>query len=154
MLYHLRLPIAAALFAVSVQAIAEPIAWNDWVRGNSPHGTIISKDGTIWINAAAAGLRNDYAVRAGDLRDARENGIPQPKFWVRGFHLKNKDVKYRNSMSQYQLDCKSEKIKTILEIFYDASGNIISENRDSSYETIIPDTYGAEFHKLFCLVGR
>jgi hypothetical protein len=149
------LPIVAALLLVSVPVVAEPNAWNDWVRDNSPHGFDVTYDGTIWINIEKPGLQDDYAVRAGDLRDAREKGFLYPKFWLRGFHLKNKDVKYRETKSILQIDCKGEKIKTILHVQYDASGKILSEVREeTTYQIIIPGTYGAEYHRIFCLFPK
>ena len=155
MLYHLRLQIAALLLAASGPVAAESNVWTDWVRDNSPHGFDVTKDGTIWINLQKPGLRDDYAIRAGDLRDARQMGVLYPKFWLRGYHIKNKDVEFRESKWLYQIDCKGEKIKTILGVKYDSLGNLLSrEAEDKAYSIVIPGTYAAEYHRLFCLVPK
>jgi hypothetical protein len=135
--------------------VAEPNAWNDWVRDNSPHGVEVTKDGTIWINLYKTGSRDDYAVRAGDLRNAREAGDQYPKYWIRTYHLKNKDIKYRETKGFFQLDCKGERIRRILGVGYDALGTVLSQwGEETSYSIIIPGTLGAEQHRLFCLVPR
>lgn len=155
MLHHLRLSIAALLLAASGPVVAEPNAWTDWVRDNSPHGFDVTKDGTIWINVLKPGLQDDYAIRAGDLRDAREKGALYPKFWLRGFHIKNKNVEFRETKWLYQLDCKGEKIKTILGARYDGLGNLLSQEPEAkSFNIVIPGTYAAEYHRLFCLVPK
>lgn len=143
------------MLAASGPVVAEPNVWTDWVRDNSPHGFDVTKDGTIWINLQKPGLRDDYAIRAGDLRDARQMGVLYPKFWLRGYHKKNKDVEFRESKWLYQIDCKGEKIKTILGAKYDGLGNLLSrEAEDKSYSVVIPGTYAAEYHRLFCLVPK
>lgn len=155
MLHHLRLPIVAALVATSAPATAEPNAWNDWVRDNSPNGKVVTSDGTIWINLYQPGLRDDYSVRAGDLRNARETKDRYPKYWLRGYHLKNIDVKYRETKWLVQLDCKGEKDRTLFSIAYDAAGVTLSQyGEDQTFRVIIPGTYGAELLRLFCLVPK
>ncbi len=155
MLHHLRLQIAALLFAAFTPVVAEANAWDDWVRDNSPHGFEVTKDGTIWINLFEPGARDDFSVRAGDLRDAREKGSPFIRFWVRGFHLKNKDVAYRESKIFLQLSCNEQKIRSILAVTYGASGNELSrEEMEASDSIIVPGTYPAEMHRLFCLVPK
>ena len=154
MLHHLRLPIVATLLAVSAPVAAEPNAWNDWVRDNSPHGFEVTQDGTIWINLGKPGLPNDYAVRAGDLRDAREKKSLYPKFWVRGYFLKNKDVAYRETKYFYQLDCNQQKIKRILGVGYAPSGDELWREETAPDSIIIPGTYAAEYHRLFCQMPR
>ena len=155
MFHHLRLPIVAGLLAASAPVVAEPNAWNDWVRDNSPFGKVISKDGTIWINLDEIGLPDDYAVRAGDLRNARETRDRNPRFWIIGSHVNNRDVEYRETKKLYQLDCNAERLKGILFASYGPSGNLLSQQgEDASYSIIIPGTYGAEFYRLFCVVPR
>lgn len=155
MLHHIRLQIAVLLLAASAPVVAEPNAWDDWVRNNSPYGFDVTKDGTIWINLYEPGLKDDYAIRAGDLRNARQTGDQYPKFWIRGYHLKNKDVEYRESKYLMQLDCKGERIRYVLGVRYDASGNLLSEDGEqTSFGVIIPGTYAAEHHRLFCLVPK
>ena len=155
MLHHIRLPIVATLLAVSAPVAAEPNAWNDWVRDNSPHGFEVTQDGTIWINLYQPGRQDDYAVRAGDLRDAREKGSPFIRFWVRGFHIKNKDVAYRESKTFLQLSCNEQKMRRVLRVTFGASGNQLSkEEMEASDSIVVPGTYAAEMHRLFCQMPR
>lgn len=150
MLHHLRLSIIAALLAGSAQAVAEPNAWNDWVRDNSPHGVDISTDGTIWINLYKPGFRDDYSVRAGDLRKARETEDMQPKFWVRINHIKNGDVSYRETKSWHQLDCVNEQIKVLFVARFNSNGDQMSVLPEQPFGPIVPGTYNNVFQKLFC----
>jgi len=149
------LQIVALLLAASAPVVAEPNAWDDWVRDNSPHGFDVTPDGTIWINLYEPGEPDDVAVRAGDLRDARQKGSPFIRFWVRGFHLKNKEVAYRESKTFLQISCNEQKIRRILRVTYDASGKQFSkEEMEASASIIVPGTYAAEMHRLFCQVPR
>jgi hypothetical protein len=101
------------------------------------------------------GEPDDFAVRAGDLRDARQKGSPFIRFWVRGFHLKNKEVAYRESKTFLQISCNEQKIRRILRVTYDASGKQFSkEEMEASDSIIVPGTYAAEMHRLFCQVPR
>jgi hypothetical protein len=150
LLHNIRLPIALAIAATSSIVSAEPDPWFDWVVANSPNGFDVTPDGTIWINMNKPGLRDDFAVRAGDLRDARQTSSTWPKFWVRGYHIKNKDVPYRETKSQLQIDCAGEKIATLITVQYDATGNVHSQYPGGTFGPIIPGTYGASYHRLFC----
>lgn len=150
MLHHLRLSIIAALLAGSAPAVAEPNAWNDWVRDNSPHGVDVSADGTIWINLYKPGFRDDYSVRAGDLRKARETEDMQPKFWVRINHIKNGDVSYRETKSWHQLDCVNEQIKVSFVARFNSNGDQMSVLPEQPFGPIVPGTYNNVFQKLFC----
>ena len=152
MLHHLRLPIAATLLAASALAAAQSNAWLEWVAANSPHGYDVTPDGTIWINLLKVGLRDDYAVRAGDLRAARETiaSNPRPKFWIRGYHVRNYDVNYRETKSFYQLDCVNEQVKGLFVGYYDKNGNLISQQSEQIFSPIVPGTYYSVFYRLFC----
>lgn len=155
MLHHLRLSIIAALLAGSAPAVAEPNAWNDWVRDNSPYGTLVTEDGTIWINIGQSDLQGNFAVRAGDLRNARQARDMHPRYFVRGYYLNDKGVKYRESETFFQLDCRGKRIRRILAVSRDASGKLISQlGAEPTYSDIIPDTPRAEQFRLFCLVPK
>lgn len=154
MLHHLRLSIVATLLAASAPVVAEPNAWNDWVRDNSPHGSDVTVDGTIWINLREPGFQDDYAVRAGDLRNARETENRRPKFWVRVNHIRNGDVSYRETKSWHQLDCVNEQIKVIFVARFNGNGDQISELPEQPFGPIVPSTYNYVFQQLFCLGRR
>jgi hypothetical protein len=152
MLHHLRLPIAATLLASSTLAAAQSNAWLEWVSANSPHGYDVTTDGTIWINLFKPGFRDDYAVRAGDLRAARQTvaSNPKPKFWVRGYHINNKSVAYRETKVFYQIDCLNEQIIGLFAGYYDKNGNLMSQQSEQVFSPIVPGTYNAVFRQLFC----
>ena len=126
--------------------------WIDWVVSNSPHGFDITPDGTIWINVSAVGKPEDYAVRAEDLHEARRTANRKPSFWVRGYHKRNPKVQYRETKARLTLNCENETISTSTTAYYGADGNLMSRTGYVASEYIIPGTYGAEYHRLFCLL--
>ena len=154
MLHHLRLSIIVILLAASAPAGAKSNTWNDWVRDNSPHGFDVTTDGTIWINLREPGFRDDYAVRAGDLRNAQETQNRQPKFWVRINHIKNGDVPYRETKSWHQLDCVNEQIKVMFVARFNDKGDQMSGLPEQPFGPIVPGTYNTVFQQLFCLERR
>lgn len=125
------------------------------MRDNSPYGTLVTEDGTIWINIGQSGLQGNFAVRAGDLRNAREARDLHPRYFVRGYYLNNEGVKYRQSETFFQLDCRGKRIRRILAVSRDASGKLLSQyEEETSYSIIIPGTPRAEQYRLFCLVPK
>lgn len=126
--------------------------WLNWVIEHSPHGFDMTPDGTLWINVSPVGNMNDYAIRAEDLRDAREAGNRKPSFWIRGFHKLNPKVQYRESKARLNLDCGNETLSTSTAAYYDADGNILGRTGPSAAEHIIPGSYGAEYYRLFCII--
>lgn len=142
--------LAFSAYSVSAQDVRSP--WLDWVVANSPHGFDITPDGTIWINLAEVGRKDDYAIRAQDLQIAREESDSQPDFWVRGYHKRNPDVAYRESKALFWLDCQRVTMGRKTIAFYSEDGTLLSRLGAGSTEYIIPGTYGAEYHRLICLV--
>ena len=139
--------------SMAAPAIAQTDSpWLDWVVANSPHGFDITSDGTIWINVYDPGLIDDYAIRAEDLKAARDAQNKNPSFWIRGYHKRNQKVAYRESKVRFYLDCKNEMMGTSTSAYYDADGSLLSRSGTSSSQYIIPGTYGAEFFRLFCLL--
>ena len=146
-----KVAIAALLFASPVMAQTES-PWLDWVAENSPYGFDVTPDGTIWINLSEVGQTDDYAIRAEDLRDARAARNRKPSFWVRGYHKRNPKVLYRQTKARLTLDCENETLSTSTTAYYAADGSMISRTGYTSAEYIIPGTYGAEYHRLFCVL--
>lgn len=146
-----KLTIAALL--ISAPAMAQTDSpWLNWVAANSPHGFDITPDGTIWINLSEVGKTDDYAIRAEDLRDAREARNRKPSFWVRGYHKRNTKVRYRQTKARLTLDCEHETLSTSTTAYYDADGNLLWRTGYTSPDYIIPGTYGAEYYRLFCVL--
>lgn len=148
----MRKIVALALALFSVPAVGQTDSpWLDWVAENSPHGFDITPGGDIWINMAAPGERNDYAVSADDLKAARDASSKRPEFWVRGYHKRNPDVKYRTSMSRIRLDCATEMLTVLTTVFTDANGEPAGRSGYSPAQYVVPGTYGAAYHRLFCI---
>lgn len=146
----------AALAALTTSSIAlaqTDSPWLDWVAAHSPHGFDVTPDGTIWINLAATGRKDDYAIRAGDLREARASGNKNPIFWVRGYHLNNPGVRYRQSKIRYNLNCANETISTSTAAYFAADDSLMWQSGYVSPGYIVPGTYAAEYYRLFCLVA-
>lgn len=144
--------------ALGVLLIAAPVvtqtdsAWLNWVTANAPHGFDFTPDGTIWINLSEPGEKDDYAIRAEDLQQARLNRTNQPKFWVRGYHVRNKAVAYRESKTRFSIDCKNETLARLTAAYYKGD-EMIAQDPYQSMGYIIPGTYGAEYFRLICLVS-
>lgn len=124
----------------------------NWVAANAPHGFDVTPDGDIWINLSKVGKRDDYAVRAEDLKQARETRDKSPSFWVRGYHKRNPKVHYRESKQKFILNCRAKTISTSTLAYYDADGNLLWRQGSMLSEDIIPGTYAAEYYRLFCVL--
>jgi hypothetical protein len=145
--------LALALYGSAAHAQFEDSPWLNWVANNSPHGFDITPDGTIWINLSEPGKRDDYAVRAQDLQEARQSKDRMPSFWVRGYHKKNPDVRHRESKARLTLDCARETLSTSLIAYYASEGRFLYQTGYVAPSYIIPGTYGAEYYRLFCLAS-
>ncbi len=55
---------------------------------------------------------------------------------------------------QLQLNCADERIKMMLRAYYSAEGELLYQDSEGKFETVIPGTYGAEYHRLFCLGSK
>lgn len=143
----------AALSANSGAPAQTNSPWLTWVYAHSPHGIHVSPDGTIWINSNKPGLKEDYAIRAGDLREARASGNKNPEFWVRGYHRNNPAVRYRESIFRYVMSCANETYRISASVYYGAYGEVMGEygSQPQTY-VVFPGSYASEWHRLFCRV--
>ncbi len=144
--------LALILFAFSAAAQTDS-PWLNWVAANSPHGFDMTLDGTIWINLAEEGQKDDYSIRAEDLQQARETHDRTPKFWVRGYHKRNPDVNYRETKALMRVDCEHETLDRMQLTYYKPNGDVFGQLGYASQGYIVPGTYGAEYYRLFCLVS-
>ena len=144
------LAVIAALLSTSASAETDNPFLN-WVAANSPHGFDVTPDGTIWINLYDPGLKDDYAVRAQDLKMAHDVGNKTPTFWIRGYHKRNPQAVYRESKAKMRLDCQGETITTLQTSYYRADGDLVSSSGYGQASYIVPGTYAAEYQRLFCL---
>jgi len=126
----------------------------NWVASHSPNGFSLGSNGTIWINIAPEGQVDDYAIRAEDLLAAQTDKPNYVVFWVRGMHKNNRNVAYRESMTRYAVDCQRDEISVTQRQFYRADGGPMGSEGPFRSEYIVPGTYGEEYHRLMCIVGR
>lgn len=145
--------LALALLAAPTNAQFDDSPWLTWVAANSPYGFDITPDGTIWINLSKVGRKDDYAIRAQDLQEARTSKAKEHSFWVRGYHKLNADVSYRESKARFSVNCERETLSRSLIAYYDGEGNVLGQLGPLSPSHIIPGSYGAEYYRLFCLVS-
>lgn len=126
--------------------------WLNWVAQNSPYGFDVTPDGTIWINLAETGQREDYAIRAQDLQTSRQEHNRKPVFWLRGYYKNNPEVPYRESKGRFTMDCDGETISRSQVTFFKANGDVHSTYGWQPASYIVPGTYAAELQRLFCVV--
>lgn len=140
--------IFAALLAVTAQ---QSLA--DWTSQRAPYGFDITPDLSIWINIAEPGRKDDFAVLADDLR--RHEGQRWQEFWVRGYHLRNPEVRYRESKTRYRMDCEGRTITTVMRVTYDATGTLLWEwvapsSGTFAYTPVVPGSLGARLFLFAC----
>ena len=123
----------------------------DELLKNTPYGMDITPDRTAWINMAPVGRRDDYGVRASDFLKRK---LPRPTVWIRGYHLRNKDMGARVTMRRVVFDCSSETLAVEAYVAHDASGNVLEQwnNPMASFrmEPAVPNSIGAAWMAFVC----
>jgi len=130
-----------SLFLISAQSTPEPILGApalEWVAYRATYGTDITLDGKVWVNTNRTGARDDYVILANDLYKALVVHDPQPRVWVRGYHLRNKSVSYRETKQLIWIDCKRDTIWIERKLFCSASGDLIASTGPFASEPVIP----------------
>jgi len=123
-------------------------AIREYIERSAPFGIDFTRDGRIWVSLDPAGDRDDYSMLIEDILARNEWGAT---VWVRGFHKRNPDVKYRTSMARYSFDCKNKAMRTLFFATYDASGNVLSSfDGTGRRETIAPGTVGDDWWEVAC----
>lgn len=124
----------------------------NWVHSNSPYGFDLTPDGSIWINIAEPGERDDYAILATDLMAARESKQQSRTIWVRGYHKLNPKVPYRQTKALWRVDCTFKTISRVMWVSYDGNMDTLSEYGATMATPVVPGSYGAEYFRQACLV--
>ena len=120
----------------------------EWLTSRSAkHGMDLTLDGKVWINADHYGDRDDYALAASDLFKAAGR---YRQAWVRGYHLRNPDVPYRESKRLIHVDCQTRRWSTELVAYYDGDGRSIDQSGQTAYEAVIPGTYAENWLEMLC----
>lgn len=116
---------------------------------NAPFGFDVTPDSTVWLNMAKVGQQVDYTVRARDFLD-RE--LPYVTVWIRGYHRRDPNVKYRESKMQVSLDCQRSTYSISYTATYKADGSLWSENKPYRAQSmpIVPGTQGANWQRFIC----
>ena len=118
-----------------------------WLAENTPFGMDITPDGQVWINVHEIGQTADYAIRAKDVFEAEGQ---HPTAWVRGFHLRDKDVPFRETKTYYSADCKAQTLWQLRWVAYDADGNVFASQGSGSRDYVVPGSLGETYVKLLC----
>lgn len=146
---------ALALWSSVGQAQADDLAAElekypkEWIeRKAARHGLDITLDGKVWINTDRYGDTDDYAVAASDI--ARSTGLRNRKGWVRGYHLRNAKVAYRESKRQIAVDCAERTWATTIAVFYDAQGRVVRQDGPSFSTPAVPGSYADGWLEMLC----
>ena len=145
--------IASLLVLLAAEPPAEPLLDGpplEWATDRAPYGMDITLDGKLWINTNRTGARDDYAILANDLHKALTTGTDRRRLWVRGYHLKNPDVSYRETKQLVWIDCKRDTIWIERRLEYAASGDLIATTGPFSMEPIVPGSIGESWRKAAC----
>lgn len=120
----------------------------EWLSSRAAkNGMDLTLDGKVWINADSYGDRDDYALAASDLFKATGR---YRQAWVRGYHLRNPDVPYRESKRLIHVDCQARRWSTELVAYYNADGQAIAQSGRTTYEAVIPGTYAETWLDMLC----
>lgn len=122
----------------------------EWMAERAPFGMDITLDRKVWINTNPVGARDDYAILANDLYEAVTLRSVGPRVWVRGYHIKNKRVGYRESKQLVSIDCLQDTVWVQRRILYDASGYVISSDGPFASEYVVPGSVGEVWLRAAC----
>jgi hypothetical protein len=140
-----------ALLLVAAQPAAEldapPL---DWVTAHAPYGMDVTLDGKVWINTNPVGEKNDYAILANDLYKALSGHSSNPRLWIRGYHLRNPGVTYRETKTLVSIDCVRDTIWIERQIYYKAGGELLASTGPFTSEPVVPGTVGETWRKFAC----
>ena len=123
----------------------------DWAAAHAPYGMDITFDGKVWINTSKVGARDDYAIFANDLKAITE-GNSYPRLWVRGYHLRNKGVSYRETKQLIWVDCRVDTITVERRLFYSPAGDVIGSEGPFAAEPVVLGSAGESLRKAACQV--
>lgn len=122
----------------------------EWLAENAPNGFDITLDGIIWLNVGAPGRIDDYALRANDVYLAATNRSIYPKAWVRGYHLRNRKLPYRESKRQISIDCQRQTMTNLYTVYYKADGSALFTEGQRATVPVVPGTYDEAYMKRLC----
>lgn len=116
-----------------------------------PYGfdvTVDSPNLIAWVNVAPVGGRDDYGILATDLYSATGQ---YRTVWIRGYHARNPDVKYRETKAKYQFDCTRMELTQLYRVAYRPDRQVLfTEAYPSRTEPVVPGSLGSAWIKLVC----
>ena len=122
----------------------------DWVTDHAPYGMDVTFDGKVWINTNRIGARDDYAILANDLY-RRSRAIAATRACaIRGYHLKNRDVTYRETKTLVSIDCVRDTIWIERKLYYKAGGDLLASTGPFASEPVVPGSIGESWRKAAC----
>jgi hypothetical protein len=142
-----------AVVALTQASVQEPTLDGPpagWLEEHMPYGADITLNGKVWINTNKVGARDDYAILANDLHRALTSGSVFPKLWIRGYHLRNPKVAYRESLQLVWIDCKSDKVSIEKRVYYSAAKETLGSDGPFAFEPIIPGSIGESWRRAAC----
>jgi hypothetical protein len=148
----MSVPYALALI-FSIQSAPEPLLDApplDWVTARAPYGMDITLDGKIWVNTNRTGSRDDYAILANDLYKAVTSGTKSPRIWIRGYHLRNAAVKYRETKQLVTINCQRDTIWIERKLFYSSDGEVLATAGPHTSEPVVPGSIGESWRDAVC----
>lgn len=122
----------------------------DWVTQHAPFGMDVTLDGKVWVNTNRIGARDDYAILANDLHRALTSGTAQPRLWIRGYHLRNTKVKYRETKQLVTIDCARDTIWVERKLYYAADGELLATMGPYASEPVVPGSIGEGWRDAVC----
>lgn len=122
----------------------------EWLLAHAPYGFDITPDGKTWVNIGRSGRRDDYAILSTDLYKALTQRSSQPRIWIRGYHIRNKKLKYRQSKQLVTIDCMRDTLWVQRELAYAPDGDIVWDKGPFNSESIVPGSVGERWRNMVC----
>lgn len=122
----------------------------DWTTDHAPYGMDVTFDGKVWINTNRTGARDDYAILANDLYKAITGHSSNPRLWIRGYHLRNRGVTYRETKTLVSIDCMRDTIWVERKLYYKADGDLLATTGPFASEPVVPGSIGETWRKAAC----
>lgn len=122
----------------------------EWLQQNTPFGMDITLDGKVWVNTNRTGAREDYAILGNDLYRSRMALNPYPRIWIRGYHLRNAKVAYRETKQLVNIDCKRDTVWVEKRLYYSAQRELLGSEGPYSAEPIVPGSIGESWKRAAC----
>lgn len=131
---------------LEIELAKYPKGWIE--KMSSENGLDITPDGKLWLNADYYGDEVDYGVSAEDVWLASGRFR---KAWVRGYHLRDTSVPYRESMRLVHADCLEKRWAVEGVYYYGADKKLMdADELVPQWTYVIPRTYAESWFDMIC----